>query len=198
MLVCRVLCNAWGGTVICFLIWSRIHLWFRPAFMKKHIITTVSAWLVFIGIDFFFHASLLKPLWEEPVAAIKPLEELACLIPAGYGSFLLLTALVGYLFSHIYGEKPPGREALRFGLIFGLLFSVANALGLYSYVAIPVKQLVAFNLVYLVEILAVTGVFYRAAGMQNGWRILRFGFLIFLGFVLAGIAVQALRPEAVG
>lgn len=158
--------------------------------MKRFVGSTLAAWLVFIGIDFFFHASLLKSLWAEPNPAIKPLGELAALIPAGYGSFLLLTILIGYLYRHIFTRQPARGEAFKFALVFALLFSAANFLGLYSYAAIPVKHLAIFNLVYFIEIMAVADIFYRTTHAEKPRRTWWLAVLIFLALIVAGVLVQ--------
>jgi hypothetical protein len=63
-------------------------------------------------------------------------------------------------------------------------------------VAIPLKQLVIFNLVNLVEILAVTAICYKAMGMQKPWRILLHSFLIFLALAVSGVIIQSVLPGA--
>ena len=93
---------------------------------RRFWITAILAWIVFIGIDFLFHASLLETLWQEEIELIKSAKDLFILIPVGYLSFFLLTVLVGYTFTKIYQEKPKRKEVIGFSLIFGLLFSVSN------------------------------------------------------------------------
>ncbi len=148
------------------------------------------AWLLLIGVDFLFHASLFAPLWEQDIPAFKPLDRLALLIPAGYLSFLLLTALIGYVFFKVFRTKPRKREVLQFGLIFGMLFSASNLLGLYSYVAIPLKQLVLFNLVYCIEIFIVTLSIHHMAFTTRLTTSIWVSILIFIFLLILGIAVQ--------
>jgi len=69
---------------------------------SRAIKTTIFSWLVFIGIDFFFHAGVIKSLWKEEVPVFLPDEELFERIPFGYSSFLLLTILIGYVYNKIY------------------------------------------------------------------------------------------------
>ena len=104
---------------------------------KKFWITCLSAWIVFIGIDFLFHASLLEGLWKEEIQAFRSATDLFILIPAGYLSFLLLTLLVGWLYDKLYKASASIKDAMEFALIFGTLFSLANLLGVYSFVEIP-------------------------------------------------------------
>ena len=123
--------------------------------------TTIIAWIVFIGIDFFFHASLLESLWQEEIEAIKPAIDLFILIPIGYLSFLLLTLLVGYSFTKIYQSKPSRKEVTVFSLIFGFLFSGSNFLAFIGFVNIPLKNVLIYNLIYFIEISAIVFIFYK-------------------------------------
>jgi hypothetical protein len=152
--------------------------------------TAFIAWIVFIGIDFFFHASLLESLWQDEIFAIKPKMDLFLLIPLGYLSFLLLTVLVGYSFTKIFQSKPSRNKVLGFALIFGLLYSTSNLLGVFSYVNIPLKHLIIMNVIYFIEILAVVFIFYIATYRKKVNRILWVSILTFFALVIIGIIVQ--------
>lgn len=157
---------------------------------KRAITAILISWLLFIGVDFLFHASIFAQVWKEDTPAIKPLTNLALLIPAGYFSFLLLTGLIGYLYFKIFRTKPLKKEVLKFGLAFGLLFSLSNLLGLFSYVAIPFEQLLLFNLVYFIEIIVVTGCMHYISYSTNLKKSLWFSILIFISLLISGIVIQ--------
>ena len=152
--------------------------------------TALIAWIVFIGIDFFFHASLLESLWQDDIDSIKPKMDLFLLIPLGYLSFLLLTVLVGYSFTKIFQTEPNRNKALGFALIFGLLYSTSNLLGVYSYVNIPLKHLIIMNVIYFIEIAAVVFIFYKATYRKKLNRILWYSILTFFTLVIFGIVIQ--------
>ncbi len=155
--------------------------------------TAIIAWIVFIGIDFFFHASLLESLWQEEIEAIKPATDLFILIPIGYLSFLLLTLLVGYSFTKIYQSKPSRKEVTIFSLIFGLLYSGSNFLALFSYVDIPLKQLLIYNLVYFLEILAIVFIFYKTLYKTKIKKMVWYSILTFFVLIVLGITFQNIR-----
>lgn len=157
---------------------------------KRRITSIILAWLVFIGIDFLFHASLLASFWNEDIPALKSLEDLAVLIPAGYFSFLLLTALIGYIFFKIFKTKPEVRKVFQFGFVVALLFSLSNFFGLYSYIDIPIKHLIVFNLVYFIEIIAVCLSLYYFTFSWSIKRSILYSLLIFLILIIAGIVIQ--------
>lgn len=148
------------------------------------------AWLVFLGIDFFFHAGLFKLLWIEDTPAIKTLDELSRLIPVGYLSFLLISWLVAYTFTNIFREKPEASRVTKFAFTWGILFALSNFLGLYSYVTIPIKQLALFNFVYFIEIFsfcyALNGLYFS----ENKRRVKRIIFLLFFGSIFLGVILQ--------
>jgi len=152
--------------------------------------TAIIAWIVFIGIDFFFHASLLESLWQNEIEAIKPKMDLFVLIPLGYLSFLLLTLLVGYSFAKIFQEKPAYIKVLKFALVFGLLYSVGNLLAVYSYVNIPLKLLIIMNVIYFIEISAVVFIFYKSTYRKKLNRILWYSILTFFALIIIGIILQ--------
>ena len=125
---------------------------------KRFWLSTIMAWLLFIGIDFLFHASILQNIWTE-ISVAKSLEELALLIPVGYTSFLILTILIGFLFVNIYNDKPLQKEGIKFGIILGGLYSISNFLGSYSFLDIPVSFLIITNIVNFIEIFGVVVIY---------------------------------------
>ncbi len=158
---------------------------------NRHFWTAViAAWLVFLGIDFLFHASLLANYWNEDIAAIKPESELFQLIPFGYASFLLLCMLLAFLYNAIFKESPTTSEVLGFAVVFSGLFSISNLLGQYSYIDIPINSLILFNLVYFIELIAATFVIHRTSTASKPARVIVYGVAVFLLCLVAGIILQ--------
>jgi hypothetical protein len=158
--------------------------------LKRAVISILIAWLLFIGVDFLFHASVFASFWKEDIPAFKPLINLALLIPAGYLSFLLLTVLIGYMFFKLFKSKPHFREVLKFALIFGMLFSLSNLFGSFSYINIPIKHLIVFNFIYLIEVIMVTLSLYYLAFSANFKKNLWSSILIFMSLIIIGIVIQ--------
>lgn len=160
--------------------------------IKKFLLTSLMAWLVFIAIDFICHASLLTRLWQNNLSAVKSQEDLFNLIPVGYAGFLLLTLLVGYLYMSRFKEKPPNKEAANFSLIIGLLLSGSNLLSSISYVNIHTYIQITFHFVYLIEILAVVFIFNRSLYSdklkKHAWQYTALLFtLVFLGILIQNL-----------
>ena len=163
---------------------------------KRFWVSTLLAWLVFIGIDFVIHAGLLENLWKKEIIAIKPLTDLAILIPGGYLSFLLLTLLIGFVFIKIFPKQETSKNVLKFGVIFASLFTLANILGIFSYIRIPLGHLIITNVGYFIEIIAVVLVYnsflYPEKIKNKVWKpVAIFLFLVILGVVIQNIFNQS-------
>ena len=70
--------------------------------MRRFVLTTFLAWLVFLVLDFLAHAVLLNSFWAQDFQALKTKDELFRLIPFGYLSFLILTILFGWLYARLF------------------------------------------------------------------------------------------------
>ncbi|MFO7979728.1 MAG: hypothetical protein R6V00_02705 [Candidatus Aminicenantes bacterium] len=159
---------------------------------KEFWITVFSAWMVFIGIDFLFHASLFETLWQGEIAAFKSQLDLFLLIPAGYGSFLLLTILAGWVFGLAFSKQPDRKRYLKTSLIFSSLFAASHFLALYSFIKAPLKHLLLFSAVYFIELFAVMTVFYRAVNTQRIHRVIVGSLSLFVALLIVGIVIQNL------
>ncbi|MFC1564347.1 hypothetical protein ACFL6G_05385 [candidate division KSB1 bacterium] len=158
---------------------------------KKRFTTAVLlSWLIFLMIDFILHASLLAKLWQSGYPALKSLKELALLIPTGYLSFLILTILVCWIYLTFYREDPGLKQTIKFGVVFGGLFSAANMLGLYSYIELPVIFILLINIGYFIEFLILIIVIRYIFFAENlKMRAVRIVFLFFTGLII-GVVLQ--------
>lgn len=88
------------------------------------------AWLSMIGFDFFLHAGVLAPLYQQTNVFLLPPERAFALIPIGYLSFLGLAVLLIWLMikSNVQGWQ----KGMLFGLQLGVLAWGSLTLGLYS------------------------------------------------------------------
>lgn len=83
-----------------------------------------------IGFDFLVHAGILADLYKQPSPFLLPLDQAARLIPLGYLSFLIITALLAWLMVAL--EVRGGRRGLLFGLAFGGTVWASLVIGLAS------------------------------------------------------------------
>ena len=152
--------------------------------------STLTALLLIIGIDFLFNASILKYVWQQEIAAIKPLEELALLIPAGYLSLLLLTILIGYIFTLVFREKPESKDVIRFATIFGVLFSLSGFLGSFSVLTIPVSTLALMNVVHFIEVFGIIIVYNDLFYDDRIRKKVLIWLCVFIILLICGVVIQ--------
>ena len=108
----------------------------------------------------------------------------------GYASFLFLTILIGYLFVKIYKEKPPIKEGVKFGIIFGGLYSLSNFLGSFSFIDIPVFFLILTNIVNFIEIFGVVIVYNNLLFGNRFRKKIEIVIIVFIVLLISGIIIQ--------
>ena len=158
--------------------------------MRRFVLVTFLAWLIFLMLDFLAHTVFLNSFWAQDFPAIKSKDELFRLIPIGYLSFLILTFLVGWLYSRLFKANGNTMTGFVFGAIFGGLFSLSTFLGWYSFLSLPPLFLFLVSLVYFVEISGVGLVFgylLHPASIKKRIRVI-VGIIV-LGFC-SGIILQ--------
>lgn len=164
---------------------------FKILFSGKFLFSVFFAWLVFIAIDFIFHAAILAALWSKEGNSVRPVDELLTYIPEGYVSFLILTLFFTILYKSIYVVDPGIKATILYSVFVGFLFSLSALLGLYSFVPLSLLFLICIHLVYWIEIIFILLAFRYLYWSQHStkkkiWRIL----LIFFSLLIAGIVLQ--------
>lgn len=94
------------------------------------IYTILQAWFLMIGFDFFLHAGILSPLYENETPFLLSSTQAFLRIPIGYISFLVISFLIFWLVIRI--EIVGWKAGFIFGLQLGVLTWGAFILGLYS------------------------------------------------------------------
>lgn len=164
--------------------------------MKKtrFALTALAAWLIFLMIDFFAHATVLRSFWDKEYSALKSLDQLFVFIPFGYLGFLFLTLLVGWVYVRIHGVSGNSKKGIQFGMLFGGLFALSTCLGWYSALDLPIEFIFFISLFYFVEILGVSwtfGYLYHPQSIKKRFWLAML--IVFLGLVLS-VALQNIRP----
>lgn len=160
---------------------------------RRFVLATFLAWLVFLVLDFLVHAVFLRSFWAQEYSALKTEDELFRLIPFGYLSFLLLTFLLGWVYTRLFRGDGDAKRGLAFGATVGGLFALSNFFGWYSFLNLPPLFLFLASLGYFVELSAVGWVFgylwHPGSVKKRAWIVagsVIFGF--FLGIALQNIA----------
>ena len=102
--------------------------------MKKIIISTVVLFIVWTGIDFFFHSYLLEETYLATADLWRPMEE----AKMGLISFVVLvTAAVFSIIYVLLIERHSMGNALLYGFLFGLSIGIGAGYGSYAFMPIP-------------------------------------------------------------
>ena len=152
-------------------------------------VTVFCSWIVWIALDFLFHATQLAEMWKD-VPAFKSDEELFRLIPLGYLSFLTLILMMGIVFHKVFPEKPEINKFYGFGTWFITLFALSYFLGLYSFVNIPTLTLIKMSLVYWIEMAVVIHLFYQGFYNYSPKKLILISLAIFLILLILSILLQ--------
>ena len=102
--------------------------------MKKIIISTVVLFIVWTGIDFFFHGYLLEDAYLATAELWRPMEE----AKMGLNSFVVLvTAAVFSIIYVLLIERHSMGNALLYGFLFGLSIGIGAGYGSFAFMPIP-------------------------------------------------------------
>ena len=162
---------------------------------KRFILSLVMAWLLFVMIDFSAHATLLRHFWDKEFSVFKSKQELFCLIPFGYLSFLILTFLVGWVYTHFYRESGDVKKGISFGAIFGALFALATFFAWYSALNLPFLFILLVSFIYFVEIAVVGFTFSYLMHLASVKKRLWVLIVVVGGFVVS-IILQNILPSS--
>jgi hypothetical protein len=156
--------------------------------IKRLVGVTLLSWLVVIGIDFLFHASILAPLYAQPEPFLLPPERAFALIPLGYLSFLLLSVMLVWLMNRL--SITIWEEGLIFALILGALIWGAFILGLLSIATINPLLALSWFLGQTIE-LGIAGLVAGAGLGAESLKKLALGAVVILFVsVVVGILLQ--------
>jgi hypothetical protein len=132
----------------------------------------IAAWLASMVIGFAVDILLLRDLFAEHAAVLRPANEVAELMPFGAGAMLLGFFVFAYAYAKGYEGGNGMQEGLRFGVVVGLMV-VCFAM-VWQYVTFPVSSRFLFVWVagYILEFAAygaIVGAIYRPGRHKAGF-----------------------------
>lgn len=130
----------------------------------------LSAWLVFVVIDFLAHAVILAGWWRATEAYWLPPMELFQRIPFGYGAFAIFVGTMTWLLVRLRGPRPRAAEALTFGALAGLLAGAGSVMAAYSILRMPASALLVWTLSTVIEATGAAGAAAWTLGAPRPWR----------------------------
>ena len=117
---------------------------------KRFVLTTLAVFGVLFVTDFLIHGVLLEGIYEQTAQLWRPKAEMH-----GFGwvmllSQLLFAAALTYVFPKGY-ERKGAAEGIRYGICISLLFG-SHTLGMYAYMPVPPKLIIAWILSMSVQL----------------------------------------------
>ncbi len=114
-------------------------------------IAAVVAWVVYLGISFVVHTTLLNDLYLQHASAMRPEADQNSILPIGF-----LFALVGFLaFAYTYAKGYEGgngaQEGLRFGVLVGILICCFRVIWDHMVWPVSLELTAAWMIEYIVE-----------------------------------------------
>ena len=113
-------------------------------------IAALVSWIVYLGVSFLVHGVLLKDIYLQHAAAMRPEADASAILPLGFGFALIGFFAFAYLYARIYqsGGVPAG---IQFGLLTGVVLCCFGTI--WDYMVWPVSPTLAalWMVVYVLE-----------------------------------------------
>lgn len=129
-------------------------------------VAALVAWIVYLGVSFVVHTSLLNDLYQQHLAAMRPEAEQTRILPLGF-----FFALIGFFaFSYSYAKGYEGgngtQEGLRFGVLVGILICCFRVIWDHMIWPVSLQLTLAWMVEYIVEFAiygSIVGAIYKPA-----------------------------------
>jgi hypothetical protein len=127
-------------------------------------LAAVAAWVLYFGFGYVVHGVLLRDLYMEHVAHVRPEAEAQAILPVAFGFSLIGFFAFAYAYAKGYEGSSGVQEGLRFGVLVGILLCCFA--GIWQYMVWPAHTslLIAWLIDYIVEFAiygAVVGAIYK-------------------------------------
>jgi hypothetical protein len=132
-------------------------------------IAAVVTWVVYLGVSFVVHTTLLIDIYNRHRAVMRPEEQASAILPVGF-----VFALVGFFaFAYAYAKGYEGgnglQEGLRFGVLVGILLCCFAVIWQYMVWPMSGTLLIAWMLDNIIEFALygmVVGLLYKSSNRR--------------------------------
>jgi hypothetical protein len=152
----------------------------------------LSAWLVFLAVDFLLHAVVLAPWWRATEASWLPPAELFRRIPFAYAAFALYCAALVWLIARPVASPVTLVRGALVGLWAGLVTGVVWIFAVYSVLPVPISALAVWPISTTVESALAGGVAVTVMTSARPWRRSAAVFGFVLVTVVGAVVLQNL------
>ncbi len=129
-------------------------------------IAAVAAWIVYLGVSFVVHTVLLRDLYLQHLAAMRPEADQNAILPIGFFFALLGFFAFAYVYAKGYEGGSGAQEGLRFGVLVGLLICCFRVIWDHMVFPVSLQLTAAWMVDYIVEFAiygSIVGVIYKPA-----------------------------------
>lgn len=166
-----------------------------PSEIRWSLAAIVSAWLVFLAVDFLFHAVLLAPWWVATAPYWLQPADLLRRIPYAYAAFALYCAALVWLIARPIAPPVTTARGALVGFWAGFVTGVVWAFAVYSVLPLPGSVLGVWPASVTVESTLAAGVAAAVLISPRPWRrtAVVFG-LVLVSFVVAVVLQNLFFP----
>lgn len=161
-----------------------------PSSVRRTIVAGLSAWFVFVAVDFLGHGVLLSGYWDATSQFWRPDDELFRLIPIAYATFLVYCFFLVW----VLGRAFPNATRLVHGGLVGaglaLVFGIVGWLGAFTVLPMPWSAVVIWTAWGIVESAGAGMAAVRVLTSVRPLRQLGVVAAFAAGIVVAGIILQ--------
>ena len=118
---------------------------------KRWVITSIVVFVVHEVLAYLVHGVLLSGVYQATASLWRSMEEMNSMMWIMWVGDLVWVFLLVYIFTKGY-EAKGWMEGLRFGLLFGVFFSLPMALGSYAMMPMPFSLAVYWFVFGVIEI----------------------------------------------
>ena len=129
----------------------------------------VAAWVLYMGMGFLVHGILLRDLYLEYAAVMRPEAQASAILPINFGMVLVGFFAFAYAYAKGYEGGNGVQEGLRFGVLVGIMLCTFVTIWQYMIWPAGPRLLAAWLIDYIVEFALygmVVGVIYRPVAVS--------------------------------
>jgi len=161
-----------------------------PVSVPRIVAGAVAGWLIFVSIDFLFHAVIFAGWWKATASYWLDPEELFRMIPFGYATFAIYCAVLTWLYVRIQGDRRSFGTAFRFGGLAGLIFGALSILANLSVFRLPLSSLLVWPASFLIESAVACVVTSWVLDAERPWRRVGLALAAALILIIVGVVLQ--------
>jgi hypothetical protein len=127
----------------------------------------VVAWVVYLGVSFVVHTVLLRDVYLQHAALMRPEAGQNAILPIGFAFALVGFFAFAYTYAKGYEGSSGAQEGLRFGVLVGILICCFRIIWDHMVWPVSLQLTAAWMIEYIVEFAIygiIVGAIYKPVG----------------------------------